>query len=172
MANGSENLTSIWEKLKKNGIEYDPFIDWYWSVIIISFIYHFIWTNKIAYCRNIRLSSEVNDTRLSPFRCRTAVVLRSYKHSWTDRDRELKPRSDGFVTIMTDRGGLLWSGTSAKNDRNSVTLALAITYHLFRGSPWFPWYVVLQVLTSFRTASWRWPQSLVGDWVFVTWLRR
>ena len=37
--------------------------------------------------------------------CRTAVVLRSHRQSWTDR--ELRPRSDGFVTIMTDRDGLL-----------------------------------------------------------------
>ena len=28
---------------------------------------------------------------------------------------------------MTDRGGLLWSGTSAKNDRHSVTWALTFT---------------------------------------------
>ena len=41
------------------------------------------------------------------YRCRTAVALKSYRQSWTDRDRELRPRSDGFVTIMTDRGGLL-----------------------------------------------------------------
>ena len=35
--------------------------------MIISFIYQFIWTNKIVYCRNIGLSCEVDDTRLSPF---------------------------------------------------------------------------------------------------------
>ena len=35
--------------------------------MIISFIYQFIWTNKIAYCRNMGLSCEVDDTRLSPF---------------------------------------------------------------------------------------------------------
>ena len=62
MANGSENLSSIWEEFIKKGIEYDPFIDWYWSVIIISFIYQLIGKNKIAFCRNIGLSYEVNDT--------------------------------------------------------------------------------------------------------------
>ena len=36
---------------------------------------------------------------------RTAVILRSYWQSWTDR--ELRPGSDGFVTIMTDPGVLL-----------------------------------------------------------------
>ena len=74
MTNESENLSSIWEELKKKGIEYDPFIDWYWSVIIISFIYHFIWTNKIVYCRNIGLSYEFNDTRLSPFRYQSMPI--------------------------------------------------------------------------------------------------
>ena len=68
VAKGGENLSSIWEKFIKKGIEYDPFIDWYWSVIIISYIYQFIWTNKIVYCRNIGLSYEVNDTKLSPLR--------------------------------------------------------------------------------------------------------
>ena len=74
MANESENLSSIWEEFIKKGIEYDPFIDWYWSVIIISFIYQFIWTNKIVYCRNIGLSYEVNDTRLSPFRYQSMPI--------------------------------------------------------------------------------------------------
>ena len=64
------------------------------------------------------------DQTLPSYQCRTAVVLISYWQSWTDKDRELRPRSDGFATIMTDRGGLLWSGTSAKNDRHSVTWAL------------------------------------------------
>ena len=194
-------------------------IDWYWSVMIITCIYQFLWTNRIAFCRNIGLCYEVNDTRLSSFRyqsrtieaitpiwymgvamvgqilpatywwscvaysgllnvaksvtwslfcrlgrfdrgsksaralsavvsivsvvvlmvvenvlradqtlpsyqCRTVVILRSYWQSWTDKDRELTPRYDGFVTIMTDWGGLLWSGTSAENDRHSVTWAL------------------------------------------------
>ena len=195
MANWSEHLSSIWEELIKKGIEYEPFIDWYWSVIMISFMYHFIWTNKIVYCRNIGLM--IPDYHLSAIRsmpieaitpiwymvvaivcqiipatywwsciaysgksvgvvvnivstivsivsvvvlmvvenvlragqtlpsyqCRTAVVLRSYRQSWTDKHWELRPRSDGFVTIMTGRGGLLWSGTSAKNDRHSVTWA-------------------------------------------------
>ena len=66
------------------------------------------------------------DQTLPSYQCRTAVVLRSYRQSWTDTDRELRPRSDVFVTIMTDRGGLLWSGTSAKNDRHSVTWAIQI----------------------------------------------
>ena len=43
------------------------------------------------------------DQTLPSYQCRTAVVLRSYWQSWTDKDRELRPRSDGFVTIMTDR---------------------------------------------------------------------
>ena len=47
------------------------------------------------------------DQPLPSYQCRTAVVLRSYWQSWTDKDRELRLRSDGFVTIMTDRGGLL-----------------------------------------------------------------
>ena len=47
-------------------IEYDTFIDWYWSVIIISFTYQFIWTNKIVYFLNFGLSYEVNDTGPSP----------------------------------------------------------------------------------------------------------
>ena len=47
------------------------------------------------------------DQTLPSYQCRTAVVLRSYWQSWTDRDRELRPRSEGFVTIMSDRGGLL-----------------------------------------------------------------
>ena len=63
------------------------------------------------------------DQTLPSYQCRTVVVLRSYRQSWTDKDRELWPRSDGFVTIMTDRDGLLLSGTSAKNDRHSVTWA-------------------------------------------------
>ena len=74
MANGSVNLSSIWEELKKKGFEYDPFIDWYWSVIIISFIYQIVWTNRIVYCRNIGLSYEVNDTRLSPFRYQSMPI--------------------------------------------------------------------------------------------------
>ena len=53
-------ICSIWEEFIKKGIEYDPFLDWYWSVIIISFIYWFIWTNKRVYCQNIGLSYEVN----------------------------------------------------------------------------------------------------------------
>ena len=36
--------------------------------MIISFIYQFIWTKEIVYCRNIGLSYEVNDSKLSPFR--------------------------------------------------------------------------------------------------------
>ena len=60
---------------------------------------------------------------LPSYMCRTDVILRSYWQSWTDKDRELRSRSYGFVTMMTDRGGLLWSGTSAKNDRHSVTCA-------------------------------------------------
>ena len=68
------------------------------------------------------------DQTLPSYQCRTAVVLISYWQSWTDKDRELRPRSDGFATIMTDRGGLLWSGTSAKNDRHSVTWALLKGY--------------------------------------------
>ena len=63
------------------------------------------------------------DQTLPSYQCRTAVVLRSYWQSWTDKDRELRPRSDGIVTIMTDRDGLLWSGTSARNDRHSVAWA-------------------------------------------------
>ena len=47
------------------------------------------------------------DQALPLYQCRTAVVPRSYRQSWTDRDREFWPRSDGFVTIMTDGGGLL-----------------------------------------------------------------
>ena len=31
---------------------------------------------------------------LVSYSCRTAVVLRSYWQSWTDKDRELRPRSD------------------------------------------------------------------------------
>ena len=58
----------------KKGIEYDPLIDWYWSVIIISFIYLLISMNKIAFCRNIELSYEVNDTRLSPFRYQSMPI--------------------------------------------------------------------------------------------------
>ena len=65
-----------------------------------------------------------DETPKPSYQCRTAVVPRSYRQSWTDRDRELRPRSDSFVTIMTDRGGVLWSGTSAKNDRHSVTWVL------------------------------------------------
>ena len=68
------------------------------------------------------------DQTVPSYQCRTAVVLRLYWQSWTDRDRELRPRSDGFVTIMTDRDGLLWSETSAKNDRHSVTWALPNMY--------------------------------------------
>ena len=74
MAKGSENLSSIWEEFIKKGIEYDPFIDWYWSVIIILWIYQFIWTDKIVYCRNIGLSYEVNDTKLSPFRYQSMPI--------------------------------------------------------------------------------------------------
>ena len=55
---------------KRKGIEYEPFIDWYWSVIMISFIYQFIWTNKMVYCRKIGL----NDTRLSPFRYQSMPI--------------------------------------------------------------------------------------------------
>ena len=47
------------------------------------------------------------DQTLPSYQCRTVVVLRSYRQSWTDKDRELWPRSDGFVTIMTGRDGLL-----------------------------------------------------------------
>ena len=47
------------------------------------------------------------DQTLPSYQCRTVVVLRSYRQSWTDKDRELWPRSDGFVTILTDRDGLL-----------------------------------------------------------------
>ena len=47
------------------------------------------------------------DQTLPSYQCRTAVVLTSYRQSSTDKDRELRPRSDGLVTIMTDRGGLL-----------------------------------------------------------------
>ena len=47
------------------------------------------------------------DQTLPSYQCRTAVVLISYWQSWTDKDRELRPRSNGFATIMTDRGGLL-----------------------------------------------------------------
>ena len=72
------------------------------------------------------------DQTLPSYHCRTAVVLKSYWQSWTDKDRELKPWSDGFVTIMRDRGGLLWSGTSAKNDRHSVTWALPLGYDSIR----------------------------------------
>ena len=36
------------------------------------------------------------------YSCRTKIV-----QAVLERDRELRPRSDGFVTIMTDRGGLL-----------------------------------------------------------------
>ena len=74
MANGSENLSSIGEDFIRKGVEYDPFIDWYWSVIIISIIYQFIWTNKIVYCRNIGWSYGVNDTRLSPFRYQSMPI--------------------------------------------------------------------------------------------------
>ena len=74
MANGNENLRSIWEEFIKKGIEYDPFINWYWSVIIFSFIYQFIWTNENVYCWNIGLSYEVNDTRLSPFRYQSMPI--------------------------------------------------------------------------------------------------
>ena len=61
-------------RIYKKGIEYDQFIDWYWSVIIISFIYQFILTNKIIYCRNIGLNYEVNDTRLSTFRYQSMPI--------------------------------------------------------------------------------------------------
>ena len=37
------------------------------------------------------------DQTLPSYQCRTVVVLRSYRRSWTDKDRELWPRSDGFV---------------------------------------------------------------------------
>ena len=74
VANESENLSSIWEKFINKGIEYDPFINSYWSVEIISLIYQFIWTNKIVYCRNIGLSYEVNDSRLSPFRYQSMPI--------------------------------------------------------------------------------------------------
>ena len=47
------------------------------------------------------------DQTLPLYQCRTTVVLRSYWQSWADKDRELRPRSDGFATIMKDRGGLL-----------------------------------------------------------------
>ena len=47
------------------------------------------------------------DQTLLSYQCRTAVVLRSYRQSWTDKDREVRPRCDGLVTIMTDRGGIL-----------------------------------------------------------------
>ena len=60
--------------IHKKGIEYDPFINWYRFVIIISFIYQFIWTNEIVYCRNIGLSYEVNDTGLSPFRYQSMPI--------------------------------------------------------------------------------------------------
>ena len=39
---------------------------------------------------------------LVSYSCRTKIVL-----AVLDKDREFRPRSDGFVTIMTDRGGLL-----------------------------------------------------------------
>ena len=81
MANGSENLSSIWGEFIKKGIEYDAFIDWYWSFIIISFIYQFIWTNKIVYCRNIGLSYEVNDTRVSPF-CYQSMPIGAITPIW------------------------------------------------------------------------------------------
>ena len=64
------------------------------------------------------------DQTLPPYQCGTAVVPRSYRQSWTNRGRELRQRSGGFVTIMTDRGSLLWSGTSANNDWHSVIWAL------------------------------------------------
>ena len=80
------------------------------------------------------------DQTLPSYQCRTAVVLRSYRQSWTDKGRELRPRSDGLVTIMTDRGGLLWLGTSAKNDRYSVTWAThtsqVTALPLVRAIPW------------------------------------
>ena len=74
MANGSGNLSSILEEFIKKGIEYDPFIDWYWFVIIISVIYQIVWTKKIVYCRNIGLSYWVNDTRLSHFRYQSMPI--------------------------------------------------------------------------------------------------
>ena len=37
------------------------------------------------------------DQILPSYQCCTAVLLRSYRQSWTDKDR------DGFVTNMTDR---------------------------------------------------------------------
>ena len=74
MPNGRENLSSIWEEFVKRvlnmthtSIDREPFI-------IISFIYRFTWTNEIVYCRNIGLSYEVNDTRLSPFRYKSMPI--------------------------------------------------------------------------------------------------
>ena len=37
-------------------------------------IYQLIGTDKIAFCRNIGLSYEVNDTRLSPFRYQSMPI--------------------------------------------------------------------------------------------------
>ena len=88
-------------------------------------------TSWVQSCRSYQLSYLMvvenvlrADQTLPSYQYRAAVEPRSYRQSWTDRDRGLRPRSNGFVTIMTDRGGLLWSGTSARNDRHSVTWAL------------------------------------------------
>ena len=65
----------------------------------------------------------------------TSVVLRSVQQSYADRigGRRQRvateigskmPRPDESSTITRDRGGLLWSETSALNDRHSVTRAL------------------------------------------------
>ena len=82
------------------------------------------------------------DQTLPSYQCRTAVVLISYWQSWTDKDRELRPRPDGFATIMSDRGGLLWLGTSAKIDRHSVTWALGDSKVI-----WYPnWYKIYPIL--------------------------
>ena len=54
---------------------------WYWSVIMISFIYQFIWTNKMLYCRNIGLM--IPDYHLSDiYRCRLRRSPRSGTWSW------------------------------------------------------------------------------------------
>ena len=80
MANVSGNLSSILEKFIKKGIEYDPFIDLDWFVIIISVIYQIVWTKKIVYCRNIG-SYYVNDTRLSPF-CYQSMPIEAIAPIW------------------------------------------------------------------------------------------
>ena len=46
------------------------------------------------------------DQTLLSYQCCTGVVLKSYWQSWTEKVWELRPRSDGFVMIMTDRDGL------------------------------------------------------------------